>query len=655
MKNKEIIEAALQYAERGWAVFPVSKEKHPLTENGFKDATTDSAIIKEWFNHFSGANIGIATGQVSGGLIIIDVDIDESKGKFGNESLDEWCEENGCYFSETLTATTGRGGKHYYFQSSEVFGCKVGALKDVDIRGEGGYVVAPPSRHKNGMYYKWDDEDAEIVSVQSDSDVEYFLHECFKNDRGGEKFEVPDAVESGSRNDTLFKIASSFQAQGLTDENIIASVKAYNLANCNPPLPEREVESILHSVLHRYEKGRKKEEANPSTPSDAPVPTERKRITKRKLKKAHDLVEKDLPEPIVYVGLDREDPMLVEGTCILSAKPKLGKSWFVLGLCLAICNGDDFLGYRTRKCSCLYLDLETSESLQKKRLLKALHGAEVPENFYLDTEIESIEDGFVEQIENYLNQDPNIGVVIVDVMQFIRTKQDVKSKENEYNHAYRDIVPLNRLAQERHISIILVCHDRKMVDEDDPFANILGSTGLQGAVSQMIVMFRKKSTNYINIAIKGKTIDALPILHAQLEEGQWKEVSGDLAQMETERMYSEFITSDIRIACDKISDTGEFRGSCSDIISKAADLGYALTASPMQVGHFIKKFRPYFLKFDSVELTPVDNGSGAKLYKIKKKPLITVDTVDETVDDMAVTVDGTVDETLRKQGFIRVC
>ena len=634
MKNKDIVEAALKYADKGWAVFPVSKAKIPLTENGFKDATTDKATISNWFSQYTGANIGIATGSMSGGLVVIDVDIDENAGKFGNESLDEWCDKNSCFFSDTLTATTGRGGKHYYFQSSEPFGCKVGALKDVDIRGEGGYVVVPPSKHKNGMYYKWDDEDQEIVSVQNDSDVEYFLHEMFKNDSGGDKFEIPEEAPSGSRNDTLFKIAASYQARGMENEELIQAVQGYNLANCKPPLPEKEVRTIIKSVLSRYEKGKKKEQP------EAPRIEETKAKKKRKLKKGKDLMTKEIPEPIVYVGVGREDPLLVEGTCILSAKPKLGKSWFVLGLCLAICRGEDFLGYKTKQCSCLYLDLETSESLQKKRLKKAAKDFPVPDNFYLDTETDNLEDGFIDQIKNYLDQDPNIGVIVVDVFAIIRSKQDAKNKENEYQHSYRDIIPLNNLAQERHISIILVCHDRKMVDENDPFSNILGSTGLQGAVSQMIVMFRKRKGEPITIAIKGKTIDALPVLTTNLEEGQWKLVAGSPEELEAEARYQEFIKSDIRVACDLIAEQGGFKGSCSGFIDAATDIGYPIVQTAKEVGYFLNKNRALFLKYDMVQIRVINNGNGPKRYEISKSPLMTID--------------GTIDESLAKQGFIRV-
>ena len=484
------------------------------------------------------------------------------------------------------------------------------------------------------MYYKWDDEDQEIVSVQNDSDVEYFLHEMFKNDSGGDKFEIPEEAPSGSRNDTLFKIAASYQARGMENEELIQAVQGYNLANCKPPLPEKEVRTIIKSVLSRYEKGKKKEQP------EAPRIEETKAKKKRKLKKGKDLMTKEIPEPIVYVGVGREDPLLVEGTCILSAKPKLGKSWFVLGLCLAICRGEDFLGYKTKQCSCLYLDLETSESLQKKRLKKAAKDFPVPDNFYLDTETDNLEDGFIDQIKNYLDQDPNIGVIVVDVFAIIRSKQDAKNKENEYQHSYRDIIPLNNLAQERHISIILVCHDRKMVDENDPFSNILGSTGLQGAVSQMIVMFRKRKGEPITIAIKGKTIDALPVLTTNLEEGQWKLVAGSPEELEAEARYQEFIKSDIRVACDLIAEQGGFKGSCSGFIDAATDIGYPIVQTAKEVGYFLNKNRALFLKYDMVQIRVINNGNGPKRYEISKSPLMTID--------------GTIDESLAKQGFIRV-
>ena len=347
----------------------------------------------------------------------------------------------------------------------------------------------------------------------------------------------------------------------------------------------------------------------------------------RKLKNATALMEKDIPEPVVYVGVGDELPLLVEGTCILSAKPKLGKSWFALALCIAVAKGEDFLGYHTKQCSTLYLDLETSEALQQKRLRKMLQGEKPPEKFYLDTETDSLENGFVDQIEYYLKEDPDIGVVVIDVFQIIRSVSK-NTKETEYEHAYRDITPLNELAQKYHISIILVCHDRKAVDADDPFANILGSTGLQGAATQMIVMFKKQKDDPIHISVKGKTIDGLPDLNVELENAKWKIVDAmDSADRERAKLLEEFRSSSIRQAVLEIARRNViWKGRCSSLVNEATGYGVPVVAGAKEVGGFLHRHQGRFLQEDGIQIVIVDNGTGSKIYRISKT---TVDTVDE--------------------------
>lgn len=349
----------------------------------------------------------------------------------------------------------------------------------------------------------------------------------------------------------------------------------------------------------------------------------------RKLKTAEALMLKDLPEPKVFVGVGAEVPLLTEGTCIVSAKPKLGKSWMVLSMCVAVSNGEDFLGYKTNKCSTLYLDLETSEILQKKRLKKVLKGRPVPKNFYLETETNTIEDGFVEQIEAYLKEDQDIGIVVIDVFQIIRSPSK-NVKETEYEHAYRDITPLNELAQREHIAIILVCHDRKAVDPDDPFSNILGSTGLQGAATQMMVMYRKRKDDPIHISVKGKTIDGLPELDVKLEDAQWSVVDGaDSEARRQEEALNEFKTSDIRLAVVEIANRNkEWRGRCSTLVNDATAYGISVTESLRDVGGFLHRHQGHFLQEDNVQVLIVDNGTGPKIYKIQKPPLMTIDEIE---------------------------
>jgi Bifunctional DNA primase/polymerase, N-terminal len=155
MKFNSFLEAALFYASLGWLVFPCQpKGKKPLTSHGLRDATTDPENIKRWWGRWPNANIAIKTGKESG-LFVIDIDV--ADGKMGADSLAELVQKHGP-LPETLEALTGTGGQHIYFRYPEDVGIKNSASRvapDIDVRGEGGYVIAPPSIHPGGGVYKW--------------------------------------------------------------------------------------------------------------------------------------------------------------------------------------------------------------------------------------------------------------------------------------------------------------------------------------------------------------------------------------------------------------------------------------------------------------------------------------------------------------------
>lgn len=628
-----ILNAALEYASRGWSVIPISREKRPLIKwrEATREELTNKDNIKKWWNQYPTANVAIVTGERSGGLVVIDLDVDDDKGIDGRESLEKWCDDNDLYPIESCaTVATGRGGQHLYFQSDFPYHNHVGCLEGVDIRGEGGCIIAPPSIHgTTSRNYVWDIDEDDVNIPKADSDVVFFLASMEAADTGGadpgekKKNNFAEKTEEGGRNNKLFKYVSKLQGEGETDDDIKEYADIYNKTHLHPPLDDDEVERTIASVLsHKDWKGTSKKEPKKQ---DEQKGNEKPRVF-RKLKTAEALMEKDIPEPIVYVGVGDECPLLVEGTCILSAKPKLGKSWFALDLCLAVAAGRDFVGYKTRQCSTLYLDLETSEPIQKKRLTKALKERKVPKNFYLEKETDPLNNGFVDQIEAYLKEDPDIGVIVIDVFQLVRSPAK-NMKETEYEHAYRDISPLNELAQRHHISIILVCHDRKTVD-DDPFANILGSTGLQGAVTQMIVMFKRKQDGPIHISVKGKTIDGLPELDVELVNAEWHVVEGNTsAERERQKMTADYRNSEIRQAVIAIANNNTlWKGRCKTLIEDALSYNIGVQASPKEIGGFLNRFAPWFLNEDGIKVSPIKNGCGSKLYKICKS---TVDTVDE--------------------------
>ncbi|MDP9404606.1 MAG: bifunctional DNA primase/polymerase [Actinomycetota bacterium] len=162
------IDAATVYARRGWAVFPAhspafsmgrctcghadcaSPAKHPRVAGGLKAATTDRAQIERWWSKWPNANVAIRTGEVSGLMV---VDIDPAHG--GETSLARLVEQHG-ELPAGRVVRTGSGGRHLYFRhpgeavrndTSRRLG------PGLDIRGDGGYVIAPPSRHANGGRY----------------------------------------------------------------------------------------------------------------------------------------------------------------------------------------------------------------------------------------------------------------------------------------------------------------------------------------------------------------------------------------------------------------------------------------------------------------------------------------------------------------------
>ena len=149
---------AAQYAERGWPVFPlVPNGKTPATPHGFKDATTDLAQVEDWWTASPLANIGVATGEASG-IVVLDVDAPNGAHKHdGAKAL----AEAGIVLPDTAVAETPNGGRHYYFKaqgakSKSKANITVGgqALMGVDVRAEGGYIVAVGSVI-DGRPYKW--------------------------------------------------------------------------------------------------------------------------------------------------------------------------------------------------------------------------------------------------------------------------------------------------------------------------------------------------------------------------------------------------------------------------------------------------------------------------------------------------------------------
>lgn len=256
--SPSMIDAALTYVARGWRVFPLheirdrgtqcscgrrncdSPGKHPRTSRGCLDASDDPAKVREWWRRDSTAGVAVATGH---GLLVIDVD------EGGDDTLHDLAGELGP-LPDTVECLTGGGGRHLYFKVDPALPLKNSVRQlgpGVDVRTDGGYVVAAPSRHSTGRRYAWEasgDPSEVPVAPLPAAWVERLI-------RPPKFVALPgrgEPIASGSRNDTLFRLGRSLWGKNLSAATVLAALRAENDARCAPPLDDEEVAKIAASV-----------------------------------------------------------------------------------------------------------------------------------------------------------------------------------------------------------------------------------------------------------------------------------------------------------------------------------------------------------------------------------------------------------------------
>lgn len=152
MKSLTTEEAALEYLGRGWSVIPFrEKAKRPAVPwKAYQEKFVSEKTLHEWFRRSPDYNVGIVTGTLSG-LVVVDVDPRHG----GNESLRKLEREHGS-LPKTMESITGGGGRHLYFShpGGEVHN-RTNIEPGIDLRGDGGCIVTPPSVHPSGKRYRW--------------------------------------------------------------------------------------------------------------------------------------------------------------------------------------------------------------------------------------------------------------------------------------------------------------------------------------------------------------------------------------------------------------------------------------------------------------------------------------------------------------------
>lgn len=301
-----MVEYAKRLAELGWHVFPVwpirngicachkggecgrYTGKHPLyihgvLEHGLRDATRSEWQIGQWWKMWPDANIGVRMGEPSG---VFAFDVDPDKG--GPDSLAALEARYG-RLPSTVENITGSTGSHHIFKwpgfevetLAEAFGDEFPGL---DIRGDGGYIVAPPSLHLSGRRYAWEASSDPFEGVTPVDAPEWLFAALAaakkareaKRGSGSNPLVLAERITEGSRNQSLFKLGSSLRGRGLGESAIFAALVEHNRVACVPPLEESEVRSIARSAAKLEANSIPRDEIRPNiepwTDDDLPAP-----------------------------------------------------------------------------------------------------------------------------------------------------------------------------------------------------------------------------------------------------------------------------------------------------------------------------------------------------------------------------------------------
>jgi hypothetical protein len=260
---------AIAYARRGWPVLPLyeinpngacactqadcrSPGKHPRVRGGYKAATPAVTQIERWWSRWPDASIGIATGRRAG---FVALDVDDRHG--GGDALHELERLNG-ELPRSPESLTGGGGRHVLLAipnnvtipSSEG---KIAA--GLDVRGDGGLIVAPPSIHISGRAYTWDvsahPDDVPIADMPdwlaaravADTRRRRSAHLTPPGRKQRARDHAGRSIPVGKRNLTLFRRAGAMHRAGLSEAAIRAALHAENKL-CTVPLTDNEIDGI---------------------------------------------------------------------------------------------------------------------------------------------------------------------------------------------------------------------------------------------------------------------------------------------------------------------------------------------------------------------------------------------------------------------------
>jgi hypothetical protein len=240
-----LLTSALKLAARGLHIFPCRPgDKRPATPNGCKDATTDASKITAWWRA-SDFNIGVATGAASK-IMVVDVDNEDAEAELAK------LERKFGELPPSVESVTARG-RHIFFQwpGRDIRNSAGRIAPGIDIRGEGGFVIVPPSLHPTGKRYAWSVDSAGTFAAAPE-----WLLCLISKDAGSAPFAEPEdwaatireGAGNGCRNDSMARLAGMLINKRLDLSAVLEIAQAVNQSRYRPPLPQGEITSIVVNI-----------------------------------------------------------------------------------------------------------------------------------------------------------------------------------------------------------------------------------------------------------------------------------------------------------------------------------------------------------------------------------------------------------------------